>query len=128
MLLDGFDKILVLYEDAPPMQQPGPQPPQAPANGDEEAAPVGSPLDAVVAQDGDPVEFLPLKKYLLLQRAYDIKSKLDVRSLYSDELETVLKFANELSYDTLSRLLTGVLDHILIHLQSLSKSKDKRNE
>jgi hypothetical protein len=54
-------------------------------------------------------ELLPLKKYHLVQRLYTLQYQLDQKKLQNKDLNTILLFNKELSYDTIVHLIKGIL-------------------
>ena len=75
----------------------------------------------------EPPEFKSLKKFHLVSRIQSLKSQLDEVNITSDELELVLKFSIELSYETLVRLTDSITEIIKLRLQEMNKN-DKNKE
>ena len=75
----------------------------------------------------EPPEFKSLKKFHLISRIQSLKSQLDEINITSDELELVLKFSIELSYETLVRLTDSITEIIKLRLQEMNKN-DKKNK
>lgn len=61
------------------------------------------------ADENEPSEFKSLKKYHLVQQLTDLESKMKQNDLNTSDLNTILTFKNELSYDTLLQLTQGIL-------------------
>lgn len=73
----------------------------------------------------DPPEFMPLKKYMLLDKLRSLKNNLDLKNINNSDLETLLKFGNSLSYDTLILLSNGIVESI--SKQFKGKINEKKN-
>lgn len=85
-----------------------------------------APVDQV--DPGDPPEFIHLKKHYLLDRLRNLQSRLDSQNIPNDELETIIQFGNELSYDTLVRLATDVAEIINLQLSKEVKTNDRQKK
>ncbi len=79
------------------------------------------------SEEAEPPEFKSLKKFHLVSRLQSLKSQLDEINITSDELELVLKFSIELSYETLVRLTESITEIIKLRLQEMDKN-DKENK
>jgi hypothetical protein len=56
-----------------------------------------------------PPDLAPIKRYYLIQRMKDLSNILDNFNIKNEDLELVLKFSNDLSYESLMLLGTGVI-------------------
>jgi len=99
MILDIFEGSVIFEEENP----------------EEEQAPVDQ------SDPGDPPEFVHLKKYYLLERLRNLKSRLDTHNVSNDELETIIQFGNEFSYETLVRLADDITDILTVQLSQISR-------
>lgn len=108
MILDEFYGSVIFEEEVPPDQVPpdmqGEVPPQEPP---------------------EPPEFMPLRKYYLLQKLFDLRNKLDTVNINNDTLDTILKFAPDFSYDTLVVLTDKIADSLKSELQGAMKNAKK---
>ena len=69
-------------------------------------------------------DILPLKKYHLMQKLKNLKSRLEECNITNDDLNIILKFMNDISYDSLLSLSVNILPTIekqLAELQSNGK-------
>lgn len=54
-------------------------------------------------------EILPIKKYYLIGKLKELKSKLDHHNIQNTDFDTIIKFVNSLSYGSLVSLASGVV-------------------
>lgn len=54
-------------------------------------------------------EILPMKRYYLIQKLNDFKLRLDSLNISNEDFNTILKFMNNLSYNSLLSLSSGIL-------------------
>jgi len=73
----------------------------------------------------EPPEFKSLKTYYLVSKLQDLRTKLNEINIVSDELELVLKFSEQLSYETLVRLVGSLSEVLKLHLQGITNDKEK---
>lgn len=90
MLLDNHNSLVLFEQGMPGM--PG--------------APGESP-----GEEGFP-EAVPLKKFELLQKMIQMKDHLRTRGIFNDDLELLIKFGSELSYETILALSNQIVDRI----------------
>jgi len=118
-------ETLTEQQQAPPQVAPAGQPPQqvvvqqpvqaAPqANQYQQDADYDSELDGedeeMVAEQIPPFqEILPLKKYYLIQKLKKLKSRLDEFDLINEDLNIIMKFMNNISYNSLMSLTINIL-------------------
>lgn len=57
-------------------------------------------------------EILPLKKYYLIQKIIDLNAKLTQKNIVNSDLDNIMKFMDNLSYNTLLSLITTILPDI----------------
>ena len=67
-----------------------------------------------------------LKKYELIQQLVALKNRLKISNIYSDNLETALKFSSELSYTTLLVISNYIVDELKIQLSELEANEQKQ--
>lgn len=82
-----------------------------------------SPQEQEPSNDEEPEEYKPLKKYQLITRLYDLKNRLNNEGYSNQDLDTILNFSNELSYETLVTLSKGILAYIDQQLVKDAKEK-----
>ena len=79
----------------------------------------------MVAEQPPPFrEILPLKKYYLIQRLKNLKSRLDEFNIKNEDLEIVLKFMNNISYNSLVSLSINILPVIEEQLARLQTNDE----
>jgi len=54
-------------------------------------------------------EILPMKKYYLVQRLRNLKSTLDQNDIQNQDFDIIMKFVNNVSYDSLVSLSNGII-------------------
>lgn len=57
-------------------------------------------------------DLIPIKKFVIIQRLQDLRSKLSRYSITDTDLDVVLRFADLLSYDTLYNLSLVLIDKL----------------
>lgn len=90
-----------------------------------------SPEEGESSEDEDsqePEEFQPLKKYQLVQKLFDLRDRLEDNGIYNSDLDTLLKFASSLSYDTLVLLTDGILEFIKKQVERGQNNDSKQKE
>ena len=97
-------------------------PPQQP--GQEEEDQFEDPVEDAGDMNNDPPEFTALKKHYILNKLKELKAKLDAKNITCEELDAVIMFGVELSYDTLTILSDSIIEFIKQNLQG-AKSNDK---
>mgnify|MGYP000904967371 CR=1 FL=1 len=66
--------------------------------------------DEGAAEETSPFpELLPLKRYYLIQRLNTLKARLDQSNISNKDLDIIVKFVNNLSYNSLLSLLNGIV-------------------
>ena len=70
-------------------------------------------------------EILPLKKYYLIQRLKNLKSRLDEFNIKNKDLEIILKFMNNISYNSLVSLSINILPVIEEQLARLQDNDEE---
>jgi len=79
----------------------------------------------MVAEQPPPFrEILPLKKYYLIQRLKNLKSRLDEFNIKNEDLEIILKFMNNISYNSLVSLSINILPVIEEQLARLQTNDE----
>jgi hypothetical protein len=70
-------------------------------------------------------ESVPLKKFELLQKMIQMKNYLRDRGIFNDELELVIKFGADLSYETILALSNSIVDSISQTMSEKSNDREK---
>jgi hypothetical protein len=79
----------------------------------------------MVAEQPPPFrEILPLKKYYLIERLKNLKSRLDEFNIKNTDLEIILKFMNNISYNSLVSLFINILPVIEEQLARLQNNDE----
>ena len=76
----------------------------------------------------DPSEFIHLKKYYLLEKIRTLKSTLDSSNISNSDLEILIVFGSELTYETLVRLVDNISDIIKLQISQKVKINDKQKK
>ena len=75
-------------------------------------------------QPQDPLaEITPLKKYYLSRKLIDVKNRLFKHSIQRDDLNLLIQFQNELSYEVLLILSNNILNSIEEEIMRLKNAK-----
>jgi hypothetical protein len=75
-------------------------------------------------QPQDPLaEIIPLKKYYLSQKLIDVKNRLFKYGIQRDDLELIIQFQNELSYNVLLNLSDAIISGIEEDIERLKNAK-----
>ncbi len=103
--------------------------PQGQETGDEETTGEEIPEDGLgdggqMQEEGISPDLLPIKKYYLISKLKELKNQLIEYSLQNDELDILLKFADNLSYSSLLNVGLIITDVIG---QQLARLKDGKN-
>ena len=73
----------------------------------------------------DPLaEIEPLKKYYLSKKLIDLQSRLFNHGIQREDLDFLLKFQNELSYEVLMLLSNSILDSMGAEYSTQNKNED----
>jgi len=67
-------------------------------------------------------EGTPLKKFELLQKMTFMRNALREQNIYDDDLDLVIRFGAELSYETLLMLTNALVDRLKEHLTEISNN------
>lgn len=79
----------------------------------------------MVAEQPPPFrEILPLKKYYLIQRLKNLKARLGEFNIKNEDLEIILKFMNNVSYNSLVSLSINILPGIEEQLARLQTNDE----
>jgi len=70
-------------------------------------------------------EFASLKKYYLSEKLHNLNSRLSAHGISNDDLDLILKFSSELSYDTLLKLTDAITDIIKVQLAQEVKAYEE---
>jgi len=76
-------------------------------------------------------EATPLKKFDLLQKVTFMRNALREQNIYDDDLDLIIKFGTELTYETLLMLTNAIIDKVNQHLSEIGndkKSKEREQE
>lgn len=105
MLLNSLD--IMLEQFGPPGAQPG---------------------EGIDPSDPFP-EATPIKKFELLQKVSMMRSNLQLNGIYDDDLDLVLQFGPELSYETILALTNAIIDKLKSSLVTAgNKDNDKKEQ
>lgn len=74
---------------------------------------------------GFPPDLLPIKKYYVIGKLKELKNQLNEYSLQNDELDTILKFSDNLSYSSLLSMSLVLTDAIAEQIARLTDGKNK---
>lgn len=74
----------------------------------------------------DPPEFMSLRKYHIIQKLHELKNRLDDVNQNSEDLDLLLKFSNELSYNTLVQLSNGIVEYIKTQLKGVKDDEGQQ--
>lgn len=66
-------------------------------------------LDGVVDEVLPFQEILPMKRYYLIGRLRELKSRLDQNNIQNEDFDIIVKFTNNLSYGSLVSLASGII-------------------
>jgi hypothetical protein len=81
--------------------------------------------DAANAGPVEPVEYMPLKKFYLIQKLNDLNIKIKQIGITNDSLETISQFADTLSYDTLLTLTNNIIQIINDEIRARAQNAKK---
>jgi hypothetical protein len=80
-------------------------------------------LDGEVVEEVPPFqEILPMKRYYLIGRLKELKSQLDQSNVKNADLDIIMKFINNLSYDSLVSLSSGIIPVVEDQLARLTSN------
>lgn len=81
-------------------------------------------LDNEMIQEVPPFqEILPIKRYYLIGRLKELKSRLDQSSIQNEDFETIIKFLNNFSYNSLVSLSNGIIPVVEDQLARLTRNE-----
>lgn len=66
-------------------------------------------LDGSVEEVAPFQEILPMKRYYLIGKLKELKSRLDQNNIQNTDFDIILKFTNSLSYSSLLSLTSGII-------------------
>lgn len=73
-------------------------------------------------------EETPLKKYDLLQKTIILRSNLQANGIYDEDLDTIIQFGPDLSYETLLALVNSLVDKLKNTVTSGNKTNGKNTK
>lgn len=80
-------------------------------------------LDGMEMQEAQPFqEILPMKRYYLIGRLKELKSQLDQSNIQNLDFDIIMKFINNLSYNSLVSLSSGIIPVVEDQLARLTKN------
>ena len=80
-------------------------------------------LDGMDMQGVPPFqEILPMKRYYLIGRLNELKSQLDQNNIQNTDFDIIMKFINNLSYNSLVSLSSGIIPVVEDQLARLMKN------
>jgi hypothetical protein len=124
-LVEIWEDNMFLVEQVPlyPQQvQQVQQPPQLDQNGQ----PIDQQDMQQEVQPEEPVEYTSLKKYYLAQKLSDFNVKMKQYNMRNEALETVLKFIDVLSYETLVSLSNNLINTLNAEIERAQQNASKR--
>lgn len=86
--------------------------------------------DGQVAIDQSPAtsqELLPIRRYYLLEKIRLLKSRLKDYNVQNDDLDVIIKFSNQLSYNSLVSLVVSLLPVIEEQIVRLNNNAKETN-
>jgi hypothetical protein len=111
-----------VQQPAPPKEKKEPEPVQQeqPGQYGDEYDPE---LDGMEMQEAPPFqEILPMKRYYLIGRLKELKSQLDQTNIQNTDFNIIMKFINNLSYNSLVSLSSGIIPVVEDQLARLTKN------
>lgn len=98
-------------EQKQPVEQPQQvQPQQAPVQARQYGDEYDPELDAEDLPEAPPFqEILPMKRYYLIGRLRELKSRLDQSNIQNTDFDIIMRFINNLSYNSLVSLTGGII-------------------
>ena len=95
-------------EPKQPVEQP--QQVQAPVQANQYGDEYDPELDAEEVPEAPPFqEILPIKRYYLIGRLRELKSRLDQSNIQNEDFDIIMRFVNNLSYNSLVSLTGGII-------------------
>lgn len=73
-------------------------------------------------------EATPIKKFDLLQKVTFMRNALRGQNIYNDDLDLIIRFGPELTYETLLMLINAIIDQIGQHLSEISNDKKPKEQ
>ncbi len=70
-------------------------------------------------------EATPLKKYELLDKLGRMKSILKSSNIYDNDLDDIISFGSELSYETLLALTNSIVDRLSKYIAGIKNNEEK---
>jgi len=67
----------------------------------------------------------PLKKYELLQKLSRMQTILKSTNIYDNDLDIILSFGSDLSYETLLALTNAIVDRLSKYITGIKKNEEK---
>jgi len=107
----------VLPQPPPPVEQPQETDEYNPELDDESVEPV---------QEEPFQEILPIKRFYLIQRLRDLKTKLTQNNIQDPDFDIIIKFMNNISYNSLLSLAKGIIPVIEDKIARLAKNDESR--
>ena len=93
-----------------PKQPPQQQVVQAPVQADQYGNEYDPEMDAEEVPEVPPFqEILPMKRYYLIGRLKELKSRLDQNNIQNEDFDIIMRFINNLSYNSLISLASGII-------------------
>ncbi len=97
-------------EPKQPVQVQQQVPVQAPVQADQYGDEYDPELDAEEIPEAPPFqEILPMKRYYLIGRLRELKSRLDQNNIQNTDFNIIMRFINNLSYSSLVSLTGGII-------------------
>ena len=86
----------------------------------------GQPPPEAVQPPEPPDELVPVRKFRLIKKLNQLQVKLAEYNVKSDDLDTLLLFSKELSYDTLVKISSKLVDDVQTSLKKKGDENGKK--
>jgi hypothetical protein len=96
------------------------QPQQAPVQTDQYGNEYDPEMDNEMQEALPFQEILPMKRYYLIGRVKELKTQLDHNNIKNDDFEIIMKFINNLSYNSIVSLSSGIIPVVEDQIARLS--------
>lgn len=73
-------------------------------------------------------EAVPLKKFELLQKISLMRSNLQSNGIYDEDLDSILQFGPDLSYETILALINSVIEKLKTFVNLGKETNDKKEQ
>lgn len=90
--------------------------------------PGGSPPGEGVDPNSPFPEETPLKKYELMLKLSQMRNVLQTNGVYDDDLDLVLQFGSDLSYETILALSNAVIEKLKKYIAGIKTNDERQKE